>query len=100
MTRPWNGQPALRRDCTRIYLTVEGLGRRPLLWILGHEIVPACSIDGSEGAFDSQGETPVVLHRAPSARIPPVRLVCLGLSGHDRPGSGRHDGPLLPRETE
>lgn len=57
MTESWDEQPAPRQDCTCIYLNVEGLGRRPLAWILGHEIVHVRFTDGSEEAFASQGET-------------------------------------------
>lgn len=57
MTEPWDEQTARLHDCTCIYLNVEGLGRRPLAWILGHNIVHVRFTDGSEETFASQGET-------------------------------------------
>ena len=48
--------PAGRQDCTCIYLNVQGLGRRPLAWILGHEIIHVRFTDGSEETFAAQGE--------------------------------------------
>lgn len=56
MTEPWNEQWTRGKDCTCIYLNVEGLGWRPLAWILGHETVHVRFTDGSEETFASQGE--------------------------------------------
>jgi hypothetical protein len=56
MTEPLDEQHARRQDCTCVYLNVEGLGWRPLAWILGHETVHVRFTDGSEETFASQGE--------------------------------------------
>ena len=56
MTTSLNEQQARRQGCTCVYLSVEGLGQRPLAWILGHESVHVRFTDGSEETFASQGE--------------------------------------------